>query len=164
MTDVLRAPGARPIARPEVGAPTRPFVLPRLPLHVAVMVGLSAGTFGLCLASVTALESASEARVAAERAPIAADIDTLAAGQDRVARSLDVADGAYAGAASAYAALGSRLMSLEASLGNLAGTVTKIDGASRALPAQVALPAVSGSISAAGKPSSHATTGASGAP
>ena len=42
---------------------------PRRPVHLAVLVGMSASAYAISLAGVAALQSDTDARVAADRAP-----------------------------------------------------------------------------------------------
>jgi hypothetical protein len=133
------------------------------PPHIGVMFGLSTAAYAVTLAGVTALQSGSEAALAAERAPAIARIDTLAAGNQRLADELAAAGATYNSVAAAYSAVGGSLADLEAALGGLATSVKHIDGVSRSLPSKIALPSV-GRVSSGGggAPSTSSTTGASG--
>ena len=58
----------------------------RRPIHLAVLVGVSAGAYAISLAGVTALQSTTDARIAAERAPADHAVDVMAVGHDRLSR------------------------------------------------------------------------------
>lgn len=133
-----------------------------IPAHVFVYLGLSAGTYAVALAGVTALESATEASQIAQRAPLVQALGDISAGHDLLAARLDRAKAAYADAAAAYGVATSPLAQLDASLEALATQVAAIDGTARSLPASVALPKVATTVTTAAVPKTQATTGASG--
>lgn len=161
MAEAIRPPSsARAIVRPSVGLP----VLPSLPPHVGTMFGLSIAGYGLALAVVTGLQAASEAAINADRAPLAGTIEAIAARHDRLEGSLRGASDAYAAAAASYQSMADRLSDVNDGLASLAASVKAVDGASKALPASVALPPVVRSVRAAPRAVSHATTGGSAAP
>ena len=135
----------------------------RRPVHLAVLVGASAGVYALSLAGVTALQSASDARLAADRGPASHAVDIVAAGHDGLQSSIDGATGAFTVAADRYATLADRLTAMEASLDKLGQRVAKVSGAAGALPGRVSLPTIHASTPAATRTKVvHATTGASG--
>ncbi len=163
MAEALRRPlpassvGARPSVR--IGA------VPALPAHVGTMLGLSVAGYGVALALVTGLQASSEAAVNADRAPVAAAIDRIVARHDLLGRDLDDASGRYSSAATGYQAVVDGLAGVEDRLARLASSVKAIDGASKALPASVALPPVVRSVQVtAARTTSHATSGGSAAP
>ncbi len=168
MAEALRrpAPAAPAFARPAI----RIGRLPGVPAHVGTMLGLSVAGYGLTLALVTGLQATSEASIAADRAPVAATIDEIAARHDRLGQSLQDSADRYAGAAAGYQMVADGLTRFEARLASLASSVAAVDGASRALPASVAMPPVvrSVTVSTARTTSrattSHATSGGSAAP
>jgi hypothetical protein len=155
--------------RPIIAAPAiaRPAIrvgsLPSVPAHVGTMLGLSVAGYGVALALVTGLQASSEAAVIADREPVAIALDQLAAGHDRLGRSIDDAAGLYAGAAAAYQSVVDRFAAIEEGLGALATSVKAVDGASKALPASVAMPVVR-SVKVVAKATTHATSGGSAAP
>ena len=155
--------------RPIVGLATasrssaRIATLPTVPSHVGTMLGLSVAGYGVALALVTGLQASSEAATSANRAPVTVALDQLAAGHDRLGRSIDDAAGVYAGAATAYQTVVDRFVAIEAGLGTLAGSVKAVDGASKALPASVAMPVVR-SVRVVARSTTHATSGGSAAP
>jgi hypothetical protein len=135
----------------------------RRPVHLAVLVGMSASAYAASLAGVTALQSATDARVAADRAPASHAADVLATGHDRLETSLDRVNRAYTQAATRYAALGTRLVDMEASLDALGTRVKKVTGAANALPGHVNLPTIRSTTRVVTRTKVvHATTGASG--
>ena len=137
----------------------------RRPVHLAVLVGVSASAYAASLAGVTALQSATDARIAAERAPASHAADVMTSGHDELQASLDAASGAYAIAADRYARLGPRLTDMESSLDALGRRVRKVTGAANALPGHVSasLPRVSTSTKTVTRTKVvHTTTGASG--
>lgn len=135
----------------------------RRPVHLAVLVGMSATAYAVSLAGVTALQSASDVRVAADRAPAGHAADVLTIGHDRLASSLDEATRAYELAAGRYGQLGTRLGDMETSLAALGKRVEKVTGAADALPGRVSLPAITTSTRVVTRTKVvHAKTGASG--
>jgi hypothetical protein len=137
----------------------------RRPVHLAVLVGVSASAYAASLAGVTALQSATDTRIAADRAPAGHAADVLASGHDRLEVSLDAASRAYTLAADRYAALGTRLVDMETSLDALGKRVEKVSGAANALPGHVSLPTIRSTTSTRVVTRTkvvHATTGASG--
>jgi hypothetical protein len=135
----------------------------RRPIHLAVLVGVSASAYAISLAGVAALQSATDARVAADRAPAGQAADALASGHDQLETSLGEANRAYADAADRYARLGTRLIDMETSLENLGTRVEKVSGAANALPGRVSLPTISTTTRVVTRTKVvHATTGASG--
>lgn len=138
---------------------------PRRPVHLAVLVGVSAGAYAAALAGVTSLQSATDARIAAERAPAQHAVDVMASGADELETSLDAATYAYTVAAGRYARLAPQLADMEASLDQLGKRVEKVTGAANALPGRVnvSLPRVSTSTRTVTRTKVvHTTTGASG--
>lgn len=136
----------------------------RRPLHLGVLIGVSAGAYAISLAGVTALQAAEEQAVAAQRAPAAAALELLGAHHDGLEATLAGAAGAYGRSAEDLATLTARLAAVEGSLDALAVTVGDIEGAAAALPARIALPRVNASAGTYTRPATNATTGASGAP
>ena len=97
--------------------------------------------------------------------PVAAAIDRIVARHDLLGRDLDDASGRYSSAATGYQAVVDGLAGVEDRLARLASSVKAIDGASKALPASVALPPVVRSVQVtAARTTSHATSGGSAAP
>ena len=163
MAEALRRPipSAPAIPRPSV----RIGSLPAVPAHVGTMLGLSVAGYGMALALVTGLPASGEAAIAADRAPLAATLDTIVARHDRLDAVLQSAAERYASAASSYGVVADALAATEDRLATLAASVAAVDGASKALPASVALPPVVRSVRVSTvRVTSHATSGGSGAP
>lgn len=134
----------------------------RRPLHVGVFLGLSAGAYALSLAGVTALQAQTEAATTADRSPAAEALAGLAAQHDSLEADAMRAGFAYERATGAYDRVGQALADVETQLGQLATIVQAVDGAARALPNRVALPAVSRTVTRSRPATVHATTAASG--
>jgi hypothetical protein len=168
MAEALRRPiatgpmtaTAPAISRPTVHVGFRPTV----PAHVGTMLGLSVAGYGVALALVTGLQSSTDAAVNANRAPVAAAIDRIAAGHDRLDSTLQGAAGAYNSAATSYQGLADNLAAVEQRLSALAASVSAVDGASKALPASVAMPPIIRSVRVSAGTTSHATSGGTAAP
>ncbi len=134
----------------------------RRPVHLAVLVGASAGIYAVSLAGVTLLQSSADLAVIEDRRPLDAATSGLADGHDALGADLTRAAQAYSDAAGRYDRLAPRLADTETSLDALAATVARIGGDAKALPGRVALPKVTRAVSGAKAPVTHATTGASG--
>lgn len=137
----------------------------RRPVHLAVLIGVSASAYAVSLAGVTALQSATDTRIAAERAPAGHAADVLARDHDALEASLGEANQAYQRAADRYTALGPRMVDMEASLATLGKRVSKVTGAANALPGHISLPTISTSTRYVTRTQTkvvHATSGASG--
>jgi hypothetical protein len=163
MAEAIRRPlpAAPVIARSSV----RIGALPGAPAHVGTMLGLSVAGYGVALALVTGLQASNEAAVNADRAPIAATIDGIAARHDQLGRGLEDAASRYDAAAARYQAVADGLAGVEDRLATLGASVKAVDGASKALPASVALPPVVRSVRVSATPTTgHATTGGSAVP
>ncbi len=135
----------------------------RRPLHLAVIVGMSASAYAISLAGFAALQSATDARVAADRAPTGEAAAALAIAHDQLEGSLDEASRAYLRSSERYARVGTGLQDMETSLDALGSRVEKVSGAAKALPGRVDLPRISTSTKVITRTRVvHATTGASG--
>ena len=141
---------------------------PRRPVHLAVVVGLSAGAYAVSLAGVTTLQSASDQHLMAANGPAADAAQQLRSEHDRLDDRLVAAASGYDAAAAAYSEISDQLTAMESRLGKLAAEVRKVQGSAAWTPppAPVAkLPTVtnSGSGTKPGpKPTPNATSGASG--
>ena len=136
----------------------------RVPTHLAILVGVSAGAYAVSLAGITALQSAADAQLIAQRLP-----SQHAA--EQASRDHDALEQAVAGAADWYAALAYRYDQAGTTIG---GVETALDGlATRAASltesttklrvAPFSLPRVARSVTrSVSAPPTHATTGASG--
>jgi hypothetical protein len=134
----------------------------RRPVHLFVLFGASAGLYAVSLAGVAALQSSTERATALDRAPVVADLDSLAVANDHLTFGVDRAARAYDISSRAYDALSPRLGDAESRLAELAAAVADVQGAARALPTRVALPAVRAATPRSVAPKVQATTAASG--
>jgi hypothetical protein len=128
------------------------------------LVGISSALFAVTLAAIAALQQDAEDATAAARAPVlAASVDR--SGQiDALLGSLDRGASLERRAIDGYAGLVDRLSLLESSLEALDAEVMDLAGAAAALPDRLRLPAIGAPPAVRRAPSTHATTGASGAP
>lgn len=147
MTDAAR-PGSKPAD-------------PKRPYHLAVLLGVSAGTYAVTLAGVTTLQAASERAEADLRAPALATVGAARIVHDGLDRDLAALRDDLGGAGADYERSAAALAELEAGLDALTLRVAEIEGATARLPDRIALPAAP-RVAAATKPATQATTGASG--
>lgn len=131
------------------------------PLHLAVLVGASAGLYAISLGTVAALQSATDQAVIDARAPLDQAIRDLAATNDGFTTRLDRAAHADDTLSSAYDRVGPLLDATETTLDALSTRVSRISGVAGALPDRVALPAVPPAVTRT-RAQAHTTTGASG--
>lgn len=170
MVDILRP--APPLALPTAAAmvarpanPAHPATRPtetRRPIHIAVVIGISAGAYAASLAGVTALQAASNQQLEDANAPARDAISAIVAEHDRLDQRLTAAGTAYGSAAAAYADIVDRMTGVEMRLGSLARQVKKVEGSAAWVPPAVRLPSVSRAAAAPSKPASNGSTGASG--
>ncbi len=151
---------------------------PRRPLHIPIVVGISAGLYAASLAAVTGLQSAHDVATAAAAAPGADTAALLRSSHDQLDAELARARAAYTAAADHYDALTKQLAGLETRLAGLAAQADSLRSAPLAVPGAAAIAVGQGGIvvhrgtaaavgaapAAAAAPAVHATTGASGAP
>lgn len=179
MTEALRplrpvVPGIPVGRRPDPAAPgsaARAIAAPRAkagvrrPVHLAVIVGLSAGAYAASLAGVTALQAASVQAVSDGYAPTSDAVDLLKAHHDGLEARLAAAAAAYDRAATTYGDISGSLKAYEKQLQALAKQVTKTKGSATWVPSTGGgLPSVGRASATASRPASHATTCASGKP
>lgn len=137
--------GARPLTA------ARPAAATRRPVHVGVAIGMTAGLYALSLAGVTALQSATDAQLAADRAPAADAVAQLKRTHDVMERSLDRLAGAYTKAAGEYQSITDGIAGHEQSLATLQQQVNAAAAAAAALSApSLAYPAAVSRGSSAG--------------
>ena len=135
----------------------------RLPAHLAVLVGVSAGVYAVSLAGVTALQSSADARLRTQREPIQLAADTATANHDALEARLEDAARRYEALATRYGSVGDGLAGMEGDLGSLATRAAALTESAASLPTKFALPKVHISVPrAASAPKTHATTRASG--
>jgi hypothetical protein len=136
----------------------------RRPLHIAVMIGASTVLYSASMAGVTAIQSNTDRSLIEHQAPAADAVSRLHDGHDRLEAMVSRVEDAYAAAAANYDSLTPQLADTEAALARLAGRVQKVSGTAQALPGQVALPAISRTITrtvTTSRPATSAKTGAS---
>jgi hypothetical protein len=107
---------------------------PRRPVHIAVIVGLSAGAYAASLAGVTALQSTSDQRLMAANGPAADAVKTLEAEHARLDDRLSAAAMTYDNATTAYTDISGQLAAMEKKLGKLAAEVHKVQGSASWTP------------------------------
>lgn len=136
----------------------------RPPLHLAVLVGLSAGAYAGSLAVVTLVQSTTDASVSAQRAPTRVIADAITAAHNDLEANVADAMRHYGLIADRYGALEPEFATLETTLDALATTTSSVTNSVRTLPTRVNLPKVSSTarVVRAAAPASHATTAASG--
>jgi hypothetical protein len=136
----------------------------RRPVHLAVLVGLSASAYAGSLAVVTKLQSATDAAVAAERAPIREITNAITAGHDGLETTVADTARRFSLITERYGALLPKLAHVETSLDGLAQTTAKVTDSALNLPSQVSLLRVltAPRVVRAAAPTIRATTGASG--
>jgi hypothetical protein len=138
--------------------------LPSPPGHVVALVGLSTAGYALALTGIAALQAAADRGAVADRAPAAGLLDAAAGTNDRLTERVDELARRASRSATTYRDLTSGIRAVESNLDALAGRVSAVDGASRSLPASVALPPVVRSVRPGRGATSHAATGGSGMP
>jgi hypothetical protein len=136
----------------------------RLPAHLAVLVGISAGAYSIALAGVTALQSMADAAVIAQRRPAEQTADVAAQQHDAIDRSVAGVFERYARLVDRYDQVGIHLSVVEASLDDLATRAAGLSTSAATLRVTpFSLPRVSPSVPrSAPRPTTHATTRASG--
>jgi hypothetical protein len=136
----------------------------RRPVHLAILVGLSASAYAGSLALVTMLQSTTDAAAVAERAPMREIADAITSSHDDLETTLADAARRYSVMTERYGALLPELARAETSLDTLAKTTSSVTDSALTLPSHVSLPAVPSAarIIRGAAPTTHATTGASG--
>lgn len=153
----LRATSA---SRPSTPA-ARPASAGRRPIHVIVAMGLGTGVYAFSLATVTALQAATDRELIADRAPVGEAIDLLGNSHDRLTQNLEVARVRYVVAADGYSAIAGGLEELRGRLDRLASALAEMEGMaidSRTLALLNAPPTKSGSGSSHSSGSGSGTT------
>ena len=134
----------------------------RRPVHLAVIAGVTVGTYAVSLACVTGWQFAADCEIVAARAPGVAAADALSQSHDGLQARIDAASRAYVTGADTYAQLAPRLEAAEVALDRLAAAVGRVTGVAGSLPTHISLPKVSTKTPVAKKPPVQASTGASG--
>lgn len=153
----------------------------RRPLHLPVVIGISAGVYAISLAGVTGLQSGHDVALAAAHQPATQAVALLRGAHDDLDAQLARARAAYGAAAGRYGSLAAGLGSLDTRLADVAGQVEKVRRTPLGLPGAgqsgmragstiivvrpgAAAPIPVAPAAPAAPPPVHATTGASGAP
>ena len=135
----------------------------RIPTHLAVLVGVSAGAYAISLAGVTALQSNADVRLITQRAPVQGAAEAAAADHDALEDAVAAAARRYAALAATYDRIGADLGGMEGALDDLATRAADLTESAASLPTRFSLPRVQAAPRrVASPPKTHATTGASG--
>jgi hypothetical protein len=134
----------------------------RRPVHLAVLLGVSACAYAVSLAAVTALQSHADARLAAAREPIGRATDAVAADRRTLEAAVEDVARRYSVLADRYRRSGLSLEEVEASLDELATRAADVSESAASLPTRFRLPSVGAAPRSVAAPATHATTGASG--
>lgn len=134
----------------------------RVPSHLLMLVGVSAGAYAVSLAAVTGLQSGADARLLAQRAPIQAATEVAAAEHGALESALQDAARRYAVLAERYDRVGVQLAEMESGLDALATRAATLSESAAALPTRISLPRVAAAPRVVSAPRTQATTRASG--
>ncbi len=134
----------------------------RVPTHLAILVGVSAGAYAVSLAGVTALQAGTDARLQAQRAPSQQAAESAAAEHDDLEAVLEAAVRRYDALAERYARVGGSLEGMEGALDTLANRAAALSESAASLPTRFSLPTVRSAPRVIAAPKTQATTGASG--
>ena len=139
-----------------------------MPARAGMLLGASAAVYAVTLAGVSALQSSSDAAIAARRQPYVDAVTATRATNDTLEAALLAADAEARALASEYAAVGANVAEYQARLDSLAALVAEVEGSAAALPSRIALPSVTarGAIpraSSGGSSKAPATNSKSGA-
>lgn len=170
MTDALRPRPALPgwtipagtEGRARTATRARGSTEARRPLHVGVLLGLSAGAYAISLAGVTGLQSATDQATIAARQPALTALEAATAEHDRLEAELAAARASLGTAGDDYDQAAARVEDLQARLETLAAAVGALEGATMSLPTRIALPSAPRVPAAVSRPATQATSGASG--
>lgn len=166
---------AQGVARPRPAAVARPAVVAHrkdafltMPARAGMLLGASAAVYAVTLAGVSALQSSSDAAIAARRQPYVDAVAATRTTNDTLEAALLAADAEARALASEYATVGANVAAYQARLDSLATLVAEVEGSAAALPSRIALPTVTarGAIpraSSGGSSKAPATNSKSGA-
>ncbi len=144
--------------------PAAPRAIPRVPLQVLAMIGVSGGCYAISLAGVAGWQSTSDRDLAAARAPVADAVAGITVTNDRLAARLGGLAALDTAAADAQTSVANQFGLVESQLDHLSSAVAAVDGMARGLPARVALPPAVHSVRIGTSPPAHAATGGSAVP
>lgn len=134
----------------------------RRPVHLAVLLGVSAGAYAAALAGVTALQAGADATLQAARAPIGRAADTVAAEHDALETALEDAARRYSVLADRYRRSGLDLEEIESAIDELVARAASVSESAASMPTRFSLPSVRAAPRIVPAPRTHATTRASG--
>jgi hypothetical protein len=136
----------------------------RVPIHIAILVGVSAGAYAVSLAGITALQSTADARLIAQRLPSQRAAERAARDHDALEAAVAAAADRYAVLADRYDQAGTGIGGVETALDGLATRAASLtESAAKLRVAPFSLPRVARSVTrSVSAPKTHATTRASG--
>ena len=135
----------------------------RLPSHLVVLVGVSAGAYAISLAGVTALQSHADVRLIEQRRPFQEAAGSAGLDHDALEAAVESATRRYDALAARYERVGSGLVSVEDRLDTLAARAAALTESAASLPTRISLPRVPSAPRVVSRPPrTDATTGASG--
>jgi hypothetical protein len=114
----------------------------RLPSHLAVLIGVSAGAYAVSLAGMTALQAGADARLRDAREPFRLAAEAVAAEHGDLEDAIESARHRYTAAATRYGMTGATITEMEGSLDELAVRAATLLESAAALPTRFSLPAV----------------------
>ena len=100
----------------------------RRPLHIPVIVGISAGLYAGCLYVTSGLQFAADRQLIADRQPMADAIGVLQRHREDMTTALTAATGRYNEAVAGYSELSSGTEGLQQRLARLNGQIAAIEG------------------------------------
>jgi hypothetical protein len=136
----------------------------RIPTHLVVLVGVTAGAYAMALAGVAFLQADADARLNADRAPVGLAAKLAADEHDQLEAAVEAAARRYLALAAHYDRLGGQVTNVEAALDGLASRAATLSESAASLPTRFSLPTVVRSVPrvVVPAPKTSATTGASG--
>jgi hypothetical protein len=136
---------------------------PRVPVHLAVILGLSTSAYAIALAAVATLQSAADTDLIAARAPADAAAVVADWEHDRLESHIERAALRFAILAGRYDESTRTVAEVEDDIDALAERTAAIHASAAALPVRISLPSLRmAPLPAAPRPRTHATSGASG--
>ena len=136
----------------------------RIPSHLAVLIGVSAGAYAVALAGMTALQAGADARLREQREPFRLAAEAVAAEHGELEAAIEAARQRYTATATEYGMTGATITEMEGSLDELAVRAATLLESAASLPTRFSLPAVRAAAPPrqAAPPKTDSTTRASG--
>jgi hypothetical protein len=136
----------------------------RVPAHLAILVGVSAGAYAVALAGVSALQSSADSRLISQRLPFQLAAEQAAREHDRAERAVAAAADRYIVLAARYERAGGAFAEVESALDGLAARAATLTESAAMLRVEpFSLPTVGRLVPrSVSPPTTHATTKASG--